>query len=660
MIPLARMTAFREEMEKLAFQRKLPPSKKKKPVERVPAPPPDKAARVLGGMLGGGMIVGQVPLLKGYAKGRGTYYHATDIDAAAAIADSPAGIDPSFAGKGQRAGLQDYQDSLIPGEGSGKSVPKKARINRYLMGESFNRLLESNGIPLEHADLVGNLEEFNTLMDSGMPSGKASQQIFDKVTGRLVSSGKMSPAKAAEIGKKLQAELPMFGQRVYMGAHAADVLPWASGKSEGQLAVDKLRAKAQGMGTPRGAFKMHVDAALDASTGGLVGAAKDAIQRAKMRPHSQESVTLSQVAAELKKLRGSKTGVVFGAEAPTQHMGYMQDFPVVKHIVNLNPGLKTTLKDFIETYEPGRDLSFSHNIPSKNFKTVDIVDHVTGNIRRLNISDATRSASASFGSRIKNLAIPVGIAGLGSHLIYRAVKPKKKMVPKGSPLAMEKESGVKGDVWNVAKYVLPVAIGGGAVGAASHAGMRKLLPLVHNPDGSLADEMRNARNRAGRMLGSIALSTGAGLGIGALAGPRVARRLTGMRTPGARALGATIGAGGALMFAGPSITGSEQAMTPEADPYWSVTSDRTQDFVREHPTMGAVLGTSIAAALPIASAYTLRKYYPATYANAAKGVRSMISMAKEMGKEVTVEEPRIAFKLRRTADNDFLSDEFLL
>jgi hypothetical protein len=205
-------------------------------------------------------------------------------------------------------------------------------------------------------------------------------------------------------------------------------------------------------------------------------------------------------------------------------------------------------------------------------------------------------------------------------MVYRAVKPKERMVPKGSPLA--KTSSVSRDVGTVAKYVVPVAVGGGLLGTGAHALMSKVIPRGTPASDDVAGQAREGLHKGMRIGASTLLSGGAGAGLGALIMPRISKMPS--------RFGAGIGSMAAMMAANPAVIGREMAETPEMDPIFSLAPEKVQDFVRRHPSVGAATQTGLAAAAPIAAAYALRKYYPGTYARASTGARMALEELRRL------------------------------
>lgn len=620
-------------------------SEKNRDKDMVPMKKPPVVARAVGGAMGAGMVAAQVPFIRRVAKGRTTLYHGTNLDAATSIMSSKKGIDPSFAGVGTRAGAADYARSVS--EGLGANLPpslkkgmqdvlddvgipkpkKKAMINRYLMAESFNRMLEGSKVPLTHDQLIRTTERFHELMDGGMKSGAAADKVYGEITDDLVKAKKMTTDQVAKVRASLGSELSRHGQRAYMGYSPTDVMEYATGKSEGQKATEKLLSQDM---SAKGQVKRNLKMMGETMTAGLPTTVKDTLERVKFKPNSVEVMTADQAQKELARLKGSgqKLKAVFGASVSVKNLGYLEDFPVARQLLNLNPGIKHSLKDMgFETYEAGRDISFPHEIPRKNIRSVDLIDDA-GKVRRIMISDSTEAAKAGILRRARKLALPAAIAALGGYSIYRAFKPKKRMVHKSHPMAdlpeKEKKSGVASDVGHIAKYVVPAAAVTGALGYGGHRVMEKVIPKRY-PE-TAAEQIAEAPRQAGRMLGGGAIGMGAGAGIGAGIGALRPGPLRHLSRRQAAAIGAAAGGTAGAMFSPLGAAGREQAMVPEADPHFAPLPGKVQDWIREHPGVGSAKNVAIGTALPLGAALTLRKYYPATFARGVKHVKGLADL----------------------------------
>jgi hypothetical protein len=582
--------------------------------KKVPAKKPNIAARAMGGMMGAGMAYSQAPILKSKLMGRDMFYHGTAPEAAEAILGSQ-GIDPAFAGAGTTL------SNRVVGD-------KAARINRYLMADSLNRMLESHGVPLTHEQMSGITDQFNHLMDNqGLRAGEAAQHIYKGVTDDLIRAGKLTPEAASTIGQKLRPELSQHGQRVYFASHPSAALPWASNKGEGQMAMEAMSNLAERQ-SKQGILSAQARNMGEALTFGLPSTVSDIRNRMQYKPTSEEHMTLGDVHKELGHISqehasGSPKHVVFGAEVPTGQLGYMEDFPVAKHFVGVNPGLKPSLRDVgFQTYEPGRDISFPHLVPKEHIQHVDIVDPTTNAIRRIHVSDAKRAVKSPLLKRMRGVMAPAALTGLGAYSLYRAFKPKKRMVPESSPLAEKvKKGSVGSDVWRVGKYLLPIGALGTGVGLASSKLMDKALP-----DRKVEGSMVSAAKSQGRQLGGTYLGLLGSSGLGALAAVPILSR-TGLDIKKRLMLGAAAGGIGGSLAAAPAAVGREMSKTPEADPYSSVLPEKNQDTIRKHPWIGGVRNAALGVGLPLAGLYAFRKYYPGTYSRlhlaATKGLKEL-------------------------------------
>jgi hypothetical protein len=584
------MLGLFDELEKLAKAAKKEEERKK--VEMVPAKKPPIPARIMGGMMGAAIAADKVPYLARKFQGKGTFYHGTSPEAAYGILGS-GGIDPSFAGAGR------------VGAGAGD---KAARINRHLMADSLNRMLESHGVPMTHEEMAGITDQFNKLMDvHGMKAHEAAQHITQGITDNLVQSGKLAPEAATSIHKKLGPELSRYGHRVYAATSPAAAIDWAGGHSEGAMVREHMLGR---MSKKQSLLGQQGRALAEGLTFGLPSKVEEIRHDLQYKPSTVEHMPLAQLQEEMGRIRDAGGGhqINLGFEAPTGQMGFMEDFPAAKHVLGLNPGMKHSLQDIgFKTYEPGRDISFPHLIPKQNIKHVDIVDPTTRAIRRIHVSDAVKAEATPILKRMKGVAAPLALAGLGGYGMYRAIKPRKRMVPKGSPMAeKEKQGTVASDMWGAAKYVLPVAAVSTGIGLGAGKLADKIVPSEPGADGASEFLKQRGRLGVGALLSMLGSGAAGAAGAAAL-GPR--KIPLGIRTM----LG---GAGGAMFGSMPAlgaVGGREISKTPEVDPMSSFLPEKAQDTLRKHPWIGGVRDAAISTALPLAGLYAFRKYYPGTY-----------------------------------------------
>jgi hypothetical protein len=577
--------------------------------ELVDAKAPPIWTRGLAGALGAGMVVSQLPLLNRYASGRSTLYHATNSRAAEAILGG-SGIDPAYAGATKA-------DKVVKGD---KAVG--ARINRWLMGNNLTRHLEATGMPVTAADASEMTARFNALMDEGHLASDAVDIAARAKLDELVGKGAVTADAATAMRARLKDNLSDFGRRSYFGTHPSIVAPWAGRKTEAELAMDSLRRKAMSdeLTTTSGRLKLLGSTLLRTFTGNLSEEVKDLATRAKYKPTETLSMPRAAALEHLRKIRAASpdAGVIFGASAPTHNLGYLADFPVVRHLASFLPSVKGTLKDLsVETYEPRRDLSLPHAVPAENLTSMDIIHN--GKVQRINISDAVKATRGSIGGRLRGMLVPGLAAGLGAHSIYRAIVPAKRKVPRGHPLAINREAdtadtdklgSIGGDVAGLAKFLAP-AIGGAsaAAGGATYL-MNKALPYEPvDPDLPVAERLKREAAEAGkqqlRVLAGISGSILGGAGVS-----RALPRIAGLKTPPPRVRTALGGLAGYFGGAG-VVTEIEGAREPSQHPYFGALPGGAQDFIRKHPevvggTTGALMGT----ALPLGAWYVLRKYYP--------------------------------------------------
>lgn len=628
----------------------------------VPMAPPPLPARALLASWGAGSLAASAPLLKRWGLGRDMLYHATDPTAAQGILSTEGGIDPAFAGAGQRnigAALQaaapqaeapasslaqtarqladqgvDFAEPIATAAAGGaKPAAREIRLNRYGLSENLNRLLESHGVPLAKEDILANSERFHQLMDSGVKAQPAAQQVFQEASQRLLAKGAVTPEKLKTLEGKLGPQLSRFGLRSYWGVHPADVAPYSLGMNE-QGINQVLRNQQTEELMQKGLMRGLAGSMVDSVTGGLPTLVHDIRDRLKYKPHSQETMThakateylqglqreiesrlpdgLRHSPEEIAKLRPT---VTFGAEVPTGHMDYFTDFPIARRMLEINPGMKTNIKQTFPThYDPGKDVSLPHSTPRKNIKFMDIHDPTTGKIHRVNFSEFEHSARGPLLKRVGKAAVPAALAAWGVHNIYRAIRPKKKMVPKTHPMALlpkgdddkTKTAGVWSDVGHVAKEVLPASLALGALGVGAHMGMEKLVPHPTKAPNTLKEKAEQSAKQSLRISIPMLIPALGATGIGAYKGYRKAG------LPGA-AIGGYLGFGAGSLIGGGAIGGREMAHYPEADPHWSMLPDAVQEKVRQHPILGAAKGFALGTVPILGGAYLLRKYYPSAY-----------------------------------------------
>lgn len=582
----------------------------KKDDDLVPMKRPVFMSRVVQGSLGTGLVAAQVPQVRRYAAGRQNLYHGTGSSAAAAIMAPGSGIDPAFAGS-TKAG-------------------KDLMINSHLMADSMARLADKHKVPLSIDDTIDVSNAFLRRLRSGEKASEAASIVMDDLLTKLQSSGKLDVEKAKAMRAGLQKDLTSLGMRSYLLTDPTKGMRYASGKSEAAMAMDTLLENAarnsrrsNSENTARAAGR----AMLETLTGGLPTVIEDARNKAKYKPHSVETMTMDEAHKELKRIAGKDAGlagnkhrIVLGVSAPTGDMGYLEDFPVVRRVIDANPSFKHTMKDAfrLENYDPGNDLSVASKIPRENIKHVDIKSPETGKIRRILISDAKDAARSGLWKRVKRTSLPAALTAVGGYQLYRALHPKTTMVHKDHPRAdLSKKSSVAGDLSKIYKYYIPAAVAGGAIGYGGHRVLEHALPRSSGKDpNAIAEGVKSSvRVLAPALLSAAAMGV-AGRYVGKKTAPEGFKDLGKiMGTVYGTALGAAYGSKGA--------EGREAGRDPETGIITSHLSLKHRDWLRKHPGVRSMTSVAGSIAAPLAALYAARKYYPSAYAKTHKELRGL-------------------------------------
>jgi hypothetical protein len=596
--------------------------------EMVELPPPDMFSRYMGGAVGTGLVAAQTPLLSRYTKGRGTFYHGTPLATAAAILKDPKGIDP------ERAGLTHLKGELV----------KARRFNANILADSAIRTLEEHGVDLPRDSKIRAIDKFEQAMDAGKSARDAAKKVFSEETKAL----QLSSAEKKSLLSKMEKGLSRFGLRSYYASSPGMAVIWGGAESElGQMAQHQMRKD------PRPGVAMAKSIG-HMMTGGIPSIAHDVYKEVKHKPEEVVKMTRREATDYVQRLSdaGKRLKAVIGVDKPTAGMGYLEDYPGVKHFLNINPGLKHQLRDVgIQTYEPGRDISFATETKPKHFKTIDLIDEATNKFKkRIQITDYEKAVASPIAKRLRKAVMPLTLGGLGAYGVYRAVKPRKIMVPATSPEGIEaktpktelkelrqyidpgylfkafkkeKKATVASDMWRISKYVLPTAAVGTAAGIGVSKGMEKLIPPAKTPPRTLPEKgleiSKDIARATGRSLGYIAPAAAAGAAVGGWKGGIV---------------GAPLGAGVGMylsnLFEAPAGEGREMGKAPTRDPFLGVMPQKAQTFIRQHPWLGGVYGGAVGAGIPLGMAYMARRYYPGHFAKMQRTVGQFAEEVPEM------------------------------
>lgn len=438
-----------------------------------------------------------------------------------------------------------------------------------------------------------------------------------------VGTGKMTREQAERLVGSIEDDLSRFGKRTYFGVDPSDLSVWTSGKNELGMAADA--ASALKNHSPKAQAVRQLGAVSNVLLGGLPDQVAAQRKRMGYKPTSQESLTLDEAKKKLSVMKEwwAKAGkgrlpAVLGAHASTDQLGYMEDFPVVRRVMQVHPGSQRVLKDLgVHTFEPGRDLSFPHEVPSKNIFQVDVPLPSGRGFHRINISDAQQVARAGLRSRILKSLPHAGLGALGAYNVYRAIKPRDR----------EKTASVKSDMRHVAKKILPFVGLATAGGVGADYLLNRAMPMDPNAT-SLTGKAKEETKSVLRTLGATALGSIAPAYLGYrwaknLPANASVRGAFGKKTG---LFGASLGAMLGSMPASIGASGREVIQKdPSADPLLAPLPDSVHRAMKANPTLsGLIYSNLLAGALPMAAVYTARKYYPSAYGKMALNARSMI------------------------------------
>jgi hypothetical protein len=517
--------------------------------------------------------------------------------------------------------------------GNVKGDIKGRMINSHLMAEATNRLMDKHGIPLKPEDIIRNTEKFGDLVERGVKSTEAARSVLKDQVNIAIKKGLLSKDKALDIAAGLDADLESLGRRIYFTAKPHTAARYSSGLTEAGMAAKKIIESAKdnmGSSSSVSKAKSAIKGMADISLGGVPTMVADALEASKYKPHQTINATTKQVHGILDNIRSGRSHpvkgisgdikrVVFGASVPTGKLGYLEDFPVLKHVIGASPGIGQTVKSLgLENYNPGNDYSVPHLVPRKNIQHVDLIDEV-GKIHRVNITDAQKAARSPLLSRLRRTALPAALTAAGAYQVYRALRPKKFMVRKDHPMAdLDKKSSVRSDLLKQYKVIVPPMIAAGALGYASHALASKVVkPRVPKDKVDQIKEMMKSQVRMnGASMATVLGAGAAGSVLGRLFLPMKDVRFR-------RALGAMAGTAAAAVAGAGAIEGRENARHPETGIVSQHLSEKHRDWLRNHPSVGAAKGALVGGALPLAALYTARKYYPSKWADLAKAIKKI-------------------------------------
>jgi hypothetical protein len=499
------------------------------------------------GLSGAALVGKNIPLL-GAAKGSETLYHGTGLRGLHGILDD----DPS------KGGMRlEYAGT-------------KGRLNAQLMPNSVVRqLLEDEGIDLSDVELAS----IQTRLSNKIKQNKGTPivELIKGEMGRFGQEAGLDATSTKRIKDGVKDRLREAGMRIYFGNSPEKVVTWHDDLNEvdkikNQIMGDNLIAgfgDKSGKGALKAGFnqqKKMFGVGLNVGSGGVANVIKDAKnQHDYMR---NLSVHPTAVSREFIRDLAQQTGYapVLGVDVPTADVQELADFKGIKTPLRLSPALQSLLGSIpgFEGYDPSRDISTGLDVAQDNIKSVDLVDTATGKATRYHL-DSYRKPKLTGKQRLKSLgraAVPLGLAGLGADMIYRAasgrrgltgtmlnkIRNRKKSEDKSTTKTASKaHRPVLNAVKNIGKYGVPVIGSGLAANVAFDALGRKIIPVSEaerNP-ASLKDEVEGiaretARGSAGNLVKGIGM---AGLmALGGVGGRYLSRNMVRSKLPELTAL----------------------------------------------------------------------------------------------------------------------------
>jgi len=327
-------------------------------------------------------------------------------------------------------------------------------------------------------------------------------------------------------------------------------------------ALKKLTGAAKNVGI-KTYLKMGGQSLLDTMTFGLVPEVKSWGPILKYKPETSRNVSAQEAGEYLRKLQGEKAtkSIVLGVRTPAGAARWMTDFPGLSLAMSANPGLKYSVARFIPNFDPARDMSIASDVPLEHFKSVDVVDRVTGAVERLHIT-GSEAPKFGLGKYLRGAAavLPQAAMGaLGVDLAQAAIRGDRSVAVKALTGDLfdhkdkqlrpsEKNPQVKRwqlpflskvavasyweeleklawhpsteAAWSVAKHTLPVAAGAAGLGLGAEALANKVMPVDKARDMSNVKKTGYFTARDAAM--GLAIAPGA-LAVGALGAPKGAK-----------------------------------------------------------------------------------------------------------------------------------------
>lgn len=606
--------------------------------------------RVFKGGLGTSLLARNIPQVANYVPGHTTLYHGTNPDLLPSIMDK--GLSIEYAGS-------------------------KGRINSLLIPNGIIATALQNDINLSRSDmeyLSSRLGE--AIRNPEVRQGRLLRQIAKDEITKVMKIRDISDAKIDEVIQKVDAALPESGLRLYFGQKPHMVGTWSDNKNE---AGKVIGAVVDGIGEEKPKFdiKQIAKSIVDSLTGGMLSTGEDLHAATKYKPtikgklsteeikalvhkypgHASNS-NLKELATELmgnlgvdqktmeglgideaaEKLLAKITGktlekpdiyhMVLGVDVPTHHLDNLNDFKGFRKLVQVNPGMQSSLK-FIpgfQTYEPGRDLSIPHGISPEQIKHVDFINKDGEVVRYLHDGyKAPEITTAERLSALRRAALPGTLALVGADLLQSAVTGKQLYITRGIKdvfgrlKSNEKKAAFTPGLDTLkatAKYILPATAVVAGTGLAAGYLAEKALPISEEERSpkTVADYAVRVSKDVGRSV-PIAIATQVGLPIlGAAIAPTILRGAM-KDAPAMANLAAKLGLGaGAGMVLSPVAARVAENYLKAKKGENAILSSVgvSKKDIENHAILSAALAPSLGMVGALGGAtYSIKRYYPA-------------------------------------------------
>ncbi len=631
--------------------------------------------RVGQGLFGSGLALSNIRNAVTYANPNETLYHGTGLQNAANIIDG-GGLDVRYAG---------YAD----------------RINSKMLANVGGRVLMDLGFKPTEEELAALTNRASQLMSQSRRGGlerfDSTQAVETAIRESLTARG----VADADISKTLDSVRPTLqeaGKRIYLANTPAVAGLYAPEGNEGDIMGRVMRdplgpLKSVGNAMTGGILpeiqqtygSMAYDRAVKAGPGAQVATPADAQSLLKALQDGDDSaieqelrrlspnITDQQIRGIQSASQRGNLGTTIGARVNRTNMKSLSDFPMLTTLMSLNPGIKHEAARYLPSLDPTKDLSVPENIPTQDFRNIDIIDSSTGDpLFRFGFDQ--KNAPISMTERLHGLrkAAPfVALGALGGDLVQDAVRQKGTYLGKGLKKAKEKlfgvkTAGLKGSTIEALKEVgragkamaIPLAgvagtgLGGSYIVSKSSDALNKAIStpemlrfqeqekkklIAQGKDPRLADNMAaSAARQAVITTLAPAISIAGGSVAAATTHPLTLYRTATGKLPasgkGLLSLGLT-GLTGAMltpsmMMRAEQIRGGQDlsSMSPLYAPFAGSSIEKK---IRDNPELGALVDLPTYAGVPLAGAYATKKHYSGHLAVAKKQINKGVEMAAD-------------------------------